>query len=59
MKPRAKLTPRLAFGLCGLGGMVWLGAAHAQSVTPAPPTPPPAATTWSASNLPGTNVYQD
>ena len=65
MKPHAKLTPRLAFGLCGLGGMVWLGAAHAQSVTPAPPTtltpptPPSAATTWSATNLPGTNVYQD
>src|SRR5580658_10415574 len=70
MKPRAKLTPRLAFGLCGLGGMVWPGAAHAQSVTPstaAPstptlpstPTPPSAATTWSAANLPGANVYQD
>src|SRR5271170_7846358 len=61
MKPRAKLTPRLAFGLCGLGGMVWLGASHAQSVTPPPdtPSPPSAATTWSATNLPGTNVYQD
>jgi hypothetical protein len=74
MKPRAKLTPRLAIGLCGLGGMVWLGAAHAQSVTPSPDaaspvtaspvtptpsTPPSAATTWSAANLPGTNVYQD
>jgi hypothetical protein len=75
MKPCAKFTPRLAFGLCGLGGMVWLGAAHAQSVTaalpaptvaaptppaaPMPPAPPPPATTWSASNLPGTNVYQD
>jgi len=64
MKLRAKLTPRLAFGLCGLGGMIWLGAAHAQSatpspdtpspVTPSPPTPPSAATTWSATNLPGT-----
>src|SRR5580698_7482812 len=59
MKPRAKLTPRLAIGLCGLGGMVWLGAAHAQSVTSSAPTPPAAATTWSAANLPGTNVYQD
>ena len=41
--------------------MVWLGAAHAQSVTPPPdtPSPPSAATTWSATNLPGTNVYQD
>src|ERR1700688_632746 len=29
--PSAKLPPRLAFGLCGLGGMVWLGAAEAQS----------------------------
>jgi hypothetical protein len=34
MKPHAKFIPRLAFGLCGLGGMVWLGAAHAQSETP-------------------------
>jgi hypothetical protein len=64
MKPRAKLTPRLAFGLCGLKGLVWLGAAQAQSVTPSPDTPSPAtppsvATTWSAANLPGTNAYQD
>jgi hypothetical protein len=55
MKRCAKLTPRLAFGLCGLGGMVWPGAAHAQSLAAAPVTPP----SWSAANLPGANVYQD
>ena len=40
MKPRANLAPRLAFGLCGLGGLAWLGhraraigaAAHARLV---------------------------
>jgi hypothetical protein len=58
MKRRAKPTPRLAFGLCGLGGMVWLGAAHAQSLAAAPVMPPPS-TSWSAANLPGANVYQD
>jgi hypothetical protein len=59
MKPLAKPTPRLAFGLCGLGGMVWLGAVHAQSVTTASVTPPPPPVSWSAANLPGANVYQD
>ncbi len=53
MKTRAKSTSRLAFGLCGLGGMVWLGAAVAQSATPAQPA------SWSAANLPGTSLYQD
>jgi len=53
MKSRTKLSPRLAFGLCGLGGMVWLGAAEAQSVTPAQPA------SWSATHLPGTSQYQD
>jgi hypothetical protein len=53
MKLRAKLAPRLAFGLCGLGGLTWLGAAYAQSVTPAPSVP------WSAANLPGAPAYQD
>src|ERR1035438_6885913 len=53
MKTRAKSTPRLAFGLCGLGGMVWLGAAVAQSAAPAQPA------SWSAANLPGTSLYQD
>jgi hypothetical protein len=53
MKSLAKLTPRHAFGLCGLGGMVWLGAAEAQSVTPAQPA------SWSATHLPGTSQYQD
>jgi hypothetical protein len=59
MKRRAKLTPRLAFGLCGLGVMVWLGAAHAQSMTPAPDAPPAPTTSWTAANLPGASVYQD
>jgi SdrD B-like domain len=53
MKPRAKLAPRLAFGLCGLGGMVWLGAAQAQSVPPGQPA------SWSTAHLPGTSQYQD
>ena len=53
MKRNAKLGPQLALGLCGLGGLAWLGAAHAQAVTP-PPTQ-----FWSATNLPGTAVYQD
>ena len=30
MKPRSRLAPRLAFGLCGLGGISWLSAAQAQ-----------------------------
>jgi hypothetical protein len=60
MKRRSKPTPRLAFGLCGLGGMVWLGAAHAQTLAAAPVAPPPPpALSWSAANLPGANVYQD
>src|ERR1700730_19294059 len=53
MKPRAKLTPRLAFGLCGPGGLVWLTMAHAQTGPPAQPA------SWSATNLPGTSQYQD
>jgi hypothetical protein len=53
MKLRAKLAPRLAFGLCGLGGMVWLGVAQAQSVPPGQPA------SWSAAHLPGTSQYQD
>jgi hypothetical protein len=59
MKSLAKPTPRHAFGLCGLGGIVWLAAAHAQTATTASVTPPPAALSWSAVNLPGANVYQD
>ena len=53
MKSRVKLAPRLAFGLCGLGGMVSLGAAQGQSVPPLQPA------SWSAANLPGTSQYQD
>ena len=49
MKPRANLAPRLAFGLCGLGGFVWLEhGARADRCTPTP------AASWSAANLPGT-----
>src|SRR5450631_1644406 len=59
MKPRAKLTPRLAFGLCGLGGMVWLGAAEAQSAMPAQSATPAQPASWSATHLPGTSQYQD
>jgi hypothetical protein len=53
MKLRGNFTVQLAFGLCGLGGIVWLDAAYAQSVTASP------APSWSAVNLPGTAVYQD
>jgi hypothetical protein len=53
MKPRARLAPQLAFGLCGLGGLLCFGAAFAQSSTPAASAP------WSATNLPGTTAYQD
>src|SRR3984957_9671830 len=53
MKARAKPAPRLAFGLCGLGGLAWLGMAHAQSAPPAQPA------SWSAANLPGTSQFQD
>jgi hypothetical protein len=38
MKHRGRLAPRLAFGLCGPGGLLFLGAASAQSV-PAPDAP--------------------
>jgi hypothetical protein len=53
MKSRGIHASQLAFGLCGLGGLAWLGVASAQS---AGPTPPPS---WSVANLPGTSAYQD
>src|ERR1700720_4999387 len=56
---KTKLTPRLAFGLCGLGGMVWLGAAEAQSAMPVQPAAPAQPASWSATPLPGTSQYQD
>lgn len=59
MKPRTKLAPRLAFGLCGLGGMVWLGAAEAQSAMPAQSAAPAQPASWSATHLPGPSQYQD
>src|SRR5271167_3552058 len=59
MKSRGHLARQLAFSLCGLGGLAWLGAAHGQSATPtAAPVPAPAPS-WGAANLPGTTVYQD
>src|SRR6202789_3269556 len=39
MKSHRRLALRLAFGLCGLGGLAYLSAAHAQSESP-PPAPP-------------------
>src|SRR5580693_2875241 len=39
MRLRRPLALRLAFGLCGPGGLACLGAAQAQSVTPAPAAP--------------------
>lgn len=39
MRPRRPLALRLAFGLWGPGGLACLGAAQAQSVTPAPAAP--------------------
>src|ERR1700694_4256831 len=59
MNLRANLAPRLAFGLCGLGGTVWLGAAEAQSAMPAQPAAPAQPASWSATHLPGTSQYQD
>jgi hypothetical protein len=63
MKPRGHLARQLAFSLCGLGGLAWLGAAYGESATPTiAPAPTPASApepSWSAANLPGTSVYQD
>jgi hypothetical protein len=53
MKLRSALARRLAFGLCGLGGLAWLAPAYAQVAAQAP------SVSWSAANLPGTAVYQD
>ena len=39
MRPRAHLALRLAFGLCGPGGLACWGAAQAQSGLPAPAAP--------------------
>jgi hypothetical protein len=43
MKPRLLLAPRLAFGLCGLGGLLCSSAANAQPPADAPPAPAAAA----------------
>ncbi len=56
MKPRANLATRLAFGLTGLEGLLWLGTAGAQNLPPAPPAPP---ASLSAANQPATTAYQD
>jgi hypothetical protein len=56
MTRRTSLARRLVCSLCGLGGLAWAGASPAQSA----PTPlAPTAASWSAANLPGTEVYQD
>jgi hypothetical protein len=54
MTRRAALAGRLAFGLCGLGGLACSSAAQAQAATAAA-----APLSWSAANLPDTPVYQD
>jgi hypothetical protein len=63
MKRSANLVPRLVFGLCGLGGLAWLGAAYAQTAIPAPAAAPGAASapplSWGAANLPSVPIYQD
>ena len=53
MKRFVPLARRLAFGLCGLGGLAFSGVASAQAAAPAAPL------SWSATNLPNTTVYQD
>jgi hypothetical protein len=53
MKLRANLAPRLAFGLCGLGGLACLSTAHAETATPIPATPS------SAGSPPAPPAYQD
>jgi hypothetical protein len=57
MSFRANLAHRLAFGVCGLGGLVCTGAASAQTQAQSPSAPP--AVSWSAANLPGGSLYQD
>ena len=42
MNPRANLASRLAFGLCGLGGVAFIGLAHPQTVAPPPASAAPA-----------------
>jgi hypothetical protein len=68
MTRTTRLSRRLAFGLCGLATVTCVGVAAAQSVAPAPPASAvsapagastPAASSWSAANLPGTQQYQD
>jgi hypothetical protein len=53
MTPRAKLAPRLALGLSGLGGFACLGTAQAQAQIPTPAVPASASTPLAAP------AYQD
>jgi hypothetical protein len=56
MKPHVNLSTRLAFGLTGLGGVLWFGAACAQALPAATPAPP---ASLSAANPPASGAYQD
>src|SRR5271169_3785103 len=56
MKPHANLSTRLALGLTGLGGLMWFGAACAQVLPAATPSPP---ASLSAANSPASGAYQD
>jgi hypothetical protein len=53
MNLRANLAPRIAFGLCGLGGCVGLSTVHAENAAPIP------AAASSAVNPPAAAQYQD
>ena len=53
MKLRGNLAPRLAFGLCGLGGFVHLSTAFAEIATPIP------AAALTTVNPPAPSLYQD
>jgi len=56
MNSRANLGARLAFGLTGLGGLAWFGAACAQGLPAATPAPP---AFLSPANPPASSGYQD
>jgi hypothetical protein len=53
MKRRGNAARRLAFGLCGLAGLVSLSTAHAETSAPMPAAP------MTAVNSPAPSAYQD